>query len=76
MVNGTWYYHVRAVDNSGNAGTTSHLGPFYIDLTAPNNPTSVWSSDHTVGAWSTDATISMGWSGASDGSKRPLRIFI
>ncbi|OGO28847.1 MAG: hypothetical protein A2Z16_11150 [Chloroflexi bacterium RBG_16_54_18] len=66
MVNGSWYLHVRAVDNSGNAGGTSHLGPFNIDLTAPNNPTSVWSSDHTVGAWSSDATISMGWSGASD----------
>jgi len=30
------YFHVRSVDNVGNwASTAQHLGPFYIDVTAP-----------------------------------------
>ncbi len=28
LVPGTWYYHVRAVDNAGNVGDTAHFGPF------------------------------------------------
>lgn len=30
-----WYFHVRAIDKSGNGSTTYHLGPFYIDATSP-----------------------------------------
>jgi hypothetical protein len=38
---GSWYVHVRAVDNEGNAtptGSTLHLGPFVIDTTGPAAP--------------------------------------
>lgn len=38
------------------------------DTTPPSNPTSVISSSHTVGVWSSDRTIDISWSGASDGS--------
>ncbi len=52
MVKGTGTFTCAPRDNAGNWGSTSHLGPFYIDLTAPNNPSSVWSSDHTISVWS------------------------
>lgn len=31
-----WYFHIRAIDHAGNAADVPrHLGPFYIDSTAP-----------------------------------------
>ncbi|MDD4554034.1 MAG: T9SS type A sorting domain-containing protein [Bacteroidales bacterium] len=45
-----------------------HKGPYFIDGTAPSNPTNVTSSSHTINIWSADNTISISWSGASDGS--------
>ena len=35
LADGTWYFHIRPVDNAGNWGTTTHRGPYYIDTTAP-----------------------------------------
>jgi len=29
------YFHIRSLDKSGNASTTTHLGPFFIDTTSP-----------------------------------------
>jgi hypothetical protein len=46
--------------NSGQAYT--------IDKTAPNDPTNVQSSDHTVGSSSSDMTITMTWTAATDNS--------
>ena len=40
--------------------------PFDPDTTAPADPTSLVSTDHTASAWSSDATITMLWSGAAD----------
>lgn len=62
-----WYLHVRTVDAVGNwnSGAT-HYGPFRIDTTPPTNPTSLWSTSHTPGVWSTDVTIDVHWSGAED----------
>jgi hypothetical protein len=37
------------------------------DTAAPSNPSSVWSTSHSTGSWSNDNTISVSWSGASDG---------
>jgi hypothetical protein len=31
-----WYFHVRSVDNLGNASGVSHIGPFKIDTTDPS----------------------------------------
>ena len=36
------------------------------DTTPPTNPTSIWSSSHTIGVWNQDRTIDVSWSGASD----------
>ncbi len=63
-----WYFHVRAVDNAGNWGATAHKGPFYLDTTAPGNPTSAACPGHTPGAWSNDNTVQCNWSSdAGDG---------
>ncbi|CAG1010264.1 hypothetical protein MYXO_03989, partial [Myxococcaceae bacterium] len=63
----TWYAHVRTHDLAGNWSTTAaHLGPFRIDTTPPANPSNVSSSSHTLGVWSSDPSITMNWSGASD----------
>jgi hypothetical protein len=36
LADGTWYFHIRAVDNAGNWATSAaHLGPFMIDATGP-----------------------------------------
>jgi len=32
LVNGTWYFHLRVCDVSGNCSETQHLGPFILDL--------------------------------------------
>ena len=37
-----------------------------IDDTPPINPTTVTSTSHSIGVWSTDRTIDMTWSGATD----------
>jgi hypothetical protein len=63
-----WYAHVRVRDLAGNwSPNARHSGPFYIDTTPPANPTTVNSTDHTLSTWSNDPTISMSWSGATDG---------
>ena len=33
------YFHIKAIDRVGNAGTPYHLGPYYIDTAQPNAPT-------------------------------------
>jgi hypothetical protein len=35
LADGTWYFHLRALDQAGNSSQTVHLGPFLIDTTAP-----------------------------------------
>ena len=36
LADGTWYFHIRAVDNAGNwAASAVHLGPFMISTTGP-----------------------------------------
>ena len=62
----SWYVHVRTVDKAGNwAVGAYHVGPFYIDATAPDNPNNYISS-HQMFVWSADDTIFIEWSGASD----------
>ncbi|MBI2590945.1 MAG: peptidoglycan DD-metalloendopeptidase family protein [Candidatus Blackburnbacteria bacterium] len=56
------YFHIRAIDSAGNAGSAVHLGPFYIDTGGPtvsgtpaSNPTSP--SQTTKPAWSWTAAV-------------------
>jgi subtilisin family serine protease len=67
LADGQWWFHLRTRDNAGNWSMPTHLGPFSIDTTAPANP-ALTSASHTLGAWSNDATIEVGWSGAADGA--------
>jgi len=60
------YFHIRSVDNAGNWQSTVHLGPFYIDTTPPTDPTSVNSTSHTISVWSSDNTVSVNWTDATD----------
>ncbi|MGB9578101.1 MAG: FG-GAP-like repeat-containing protein, partial [Halothiobacillaceae bacterium] len=61
------YFHLRTCDQAGNwAASAVHLGPFYIDTTAPTNPTSISSSTHTPSTWANVNVVSCQWSGASD----------
>jgi uncharacterized delta-60 repeat protein len=62
---GERYFHLRSVDNAGNWSETVHLGPFRIDRASPLNPT-LRSISHIVGTSSTDTTVEIAWSGASD----------
>jgi len=39
---------------------------FFKDITPPTNPTSVNSTSHTPSVWSTDNTVEVTWTGASD----------
>ncbi len=66
LADGSWYFHVRSVDNALNPGSGAyHVGPFIIDIAAPTNPTD-YSSSHQVGVPSDDTTVDVSWSGASD----------
>ncbi|MCL4838404.1 MAG: SBBP repeat-containing protein, partial [Thermoanaerobaculia bacterium] len=61
-----WYVHVRACDSAGNCGATVHLGPFWIDATAPSAPGAVTSASHGDGQPKSDATIDVAWGAATD----------
>lgn len=49
--NGSWYFHLRTLDNAGNWTSTVHMGPYVIDTTEPQSTLtspsddSVWGSD-------------------------------
>jgi YD repeat-containing protein len=60
------YFHIRAVDCAQNWGSTSHHGPFFIDTVAPGAPTNINSTSHTLSTWSSDDTVTVGWTSADD----------
>ncbi|MBP9143729.1 MAG: beta-propeller fold lactonase family protein [Thermoanaerobaculia bacterium] len=63
----SFWFHLRACDLAGNCSLTQHLGPFFIDSTAPGNPAAVLSTSHALDpVLNTDRTIDMSWSAASD----------
>jgi hypothetical protein len=47
--------------------SSSNIAKWTCD--APSGPTTVASTTHTIGAWSTDSTISVSWSGADTGAR-------
>ena len=60
------YFHISAVDNVGNWENTAHLGPFFIDVDPPSIVTSLTSTTHTVGEWSSDGIVGLSWEHAPD----------
>lgn len=58
------YVHLRTCDTAGNCGNTLHRGPFWIDVTPPTLPTTLTSNPGSN--WSSDNTIDLSWSGATD----------
>ncbi len=48
LTDGTWYFHLRTVDNAGNWTSTVHSGPFVVDTTAPTGSITSHSGGETV----------------------------
>ncbi len=42
------FFHIRAVDTAGNAGSAIHAGPFYIDTTPPTGTISINNGESTT----------------------------
>lgn len=57
---GTWYFHVRGVDNADNWGVTAHAGPYLLDSTPPDAPVIAY-SDPVTGEWTSDNVIDVYW---------------
>ena len=61
------YLRVQSRDNTGRTSSWVTLYTFMYDGSAPTNPAPS-STSHATGSWSTDNTIDVTWSGASDGA--------
>jgi len=71
LVDGAHTIYVRATDSNANttAPGSESSDAFTIDATASTGPTNVTSSDHTTSTWSSDSTITMTWTAATDGGE-------
>jgi hypothetical protein len=64
---GSWYFNIRSVDNSGNWDDAyASTGPFKIDTTNPLGPSNLASSTHVANVPSCSTTVVMVWTGAAD----------
>jgi hypothetical protein len=63
----SWYFALRAVDNSGNwdSGYAS-VGPFKFDTLDPTTPGGLSSPTHTVGVQSCSTSVTVNWSASTD----------
>jgi len=66
VADGTWYFHVRALDNAGNWGSPDHF-QVNIDTTNPPAPDEVTEESPDVD-WDADGDITVYWSEVSDTS--------
>jgi len=63
----SYYFHFRVCDKVGNCTPTVHLGPYWIDQTAPTNPTTIASTTHAPpGTPTANDNITMIWSAGGD----------
>lgn len=61
-----YVWRLYAIDNAGNEGSYSVEWKFtVVDNVKPNNPTN-YSSSPSTNTWTTDNTVNVSWSGASD----------
>ena len=66
LADGTWYFHITAVDNAGNAGTTSTYA-VKIDTTAPSAISGLASSTHpSQTTWYSNNTPAFSWGTSTD----------
>jgi len=65
LVDGIWYWKVRARDNAGNIGPWSSPRHFRVDITPPLPPTLVWPTD---GENINDNTPNLDWNPVTDPS--------
>lgn len=64
---GVWFNNVKVVDNAGNwSSSWSSFGPFRIDRTDPEPVSGLASTSHTPTVPSSDNTIDVSWSPATD----------
>jgi hypothetical protein len=67
LPDGSWYWGIKAVDNSGNWGTTAaSYGPIRVDVTPPSQPGVISSSTHLAGVQSCATTVTLSWAASSD----------
>jgi hypothetical protein len=64
---GSWWFHLRTLTDTGAWSHPAHVGPFLIDTTAPSGPVAS-SSSHTPGSSSTDRTVDVAWQADDWGS--------
>ena len=61
----SWYLHVRTVDYAGNWNPSAyHVGPFYVDISAPNAPSI--SESHCGTSWNSHNSPNFEWSNPGD----------
>ena len=65
---GSYYFHLRTCDFAQNCSGPVHLGPFRIDRTAPSVVGNLTSPSHAIGVPSSDPTVDVTWSAATDAS--------
>jgi len=64
---GTWYWAIKSVDNSGNWGTAAaNYGPFRVDVTPPTQPGVISSSTHVAGVQSCSTSVTLSWAASAD----------
>ena len=64
----TWYFHLRTVDQAGNAaGDAIRTGPYWLDTARPTNPASITCSP-LPGVWTASSTVSCSWDAGADGA--------
>jgi serine protease AprX len=67
LAQGSWYFNLRPVDNSGNWNASDvSVGPFRIDTTAPAAATGLNSNTHQVNVQSCGTSVTVNWTGALD----------
>jgi hypothetical protein len=59
---GSWWFHLSTLSDTGAWSHPAHVGPFLIDTTPPSSPAAS-SSSHTPGSQSTDRTVDVAWQG-------------